>query len=79
MTLYLFGSFMRAQSFILDFKEFFFCGFHTYLFRVKFFVQGLASVAFQDATGAIKLNELAIFFQSVSTRPPDLSERVSFQ
>lgn len=53
---------------------------------MKFFIKGLASATSWDALGAIKLNELTIFFQSAyeecllkitSTGPPDLSQRKS--
>lgn len=66
------GSFIIAQLSNLPFKEFFFCRFNTYLLEVKFFVKGLASVASQDASGAIKLNELTSFFpQSVYEVPTE--------
>lgn len=80
------GSSIIAQLSNLPFKEFFFCRFNTYLLEVKFFVKGLASVASQDASGAIKLNELTSFFPKVYMRcllkvtltgPPDLLQRKS--
>lgn len=53
---------------------------------MRFFVKGLAPVAFWDASGAIKLNELTIFFPKVCMRcllkitftgSPDLLQRKS--